>query len=116
MDPNVSRHLVVMATKRARSKRRRSDSVLSLREVVHMEQQEERDKNLRKRRRNEVGWEDIDPNEAKWLPIDLRAVTPGARLRKVSRRSRISDVYLSLLPPAVLNNLHEPIECGSDGR
>ena len=103
MDPNVSRYLVVIATNRVRSKRRRSDSGLSLREVVHMEQQEERDKNLCKCRRNEAGWEDIDPNEAKWLPIDLRAVTPGARLRKVSRKSRISDVYLSLLPPAVLN-------------
>lgn len=68
-----------------------------------MEEQERRTKIQRKRRREEEGWEDINPDDGRWHVKKLFAVSPGARVVGLSRHSRISDVFLSLLSPAVLH-------------
>ena len=89
--------------------RKRSKRQPSLQEAVKQANKNRMKKTARAKKRQKDGWQDTDPNAHKWELKDIPTTTPGARIATITRRASISDVFFTLLPPAVLVEIRKEV-------
>ena len=70
--------VLIMSTKKARSERRNSVSVISLSEIIAIDEDRKDAKKKRKQKRQEDGWEDVNTEDAKWEINLPESPSPGA--------------------------------------
>ena len=96
-----------MPTQQGNKKQRKRQ--ISLEEACAEAENKRRKKMARAKKRLNEGWVDVNPNSHKWVLKPINTVTAGARVAVLRRTSTISDIYLTLLPPAILVEIRKEV-------